>query len=381
MKFAICNDIPEFGGNRLADPAWAKRFPGTGWIVVFTRLAAEHGWEVTSGDIALSHVQCGYWKAADVFVIQELNSAWGARLREAGCRPLLLTCLESPLYASLFYDRWDKLAAIFPHYMLPTTAIAREEVVESARGWPLRFPCYWQERRIKTIDWEVRSGDVVLVAANKYWNHRDRSAVPPLTRPRAFLHWCNQAYKLKRSSSLRLAQRQQLHDTRLEAILALSSANMLSIYGSGWDQLSVLPSAWQQRLAKIQLPYYGKVDDKHHLQSEFRFALCFENIASPGYVTEKIIEALVAGALPVYLGAPDIADYVPSEAFIDAGQLSSMAELPEMLKAISAGEAVEKIKAGRRFLDSAAGCLHSYEGFAKWVERLVQEQLNAIRRE
>lgn len=381
MKFAICNDIPEFGCNRLADPAWAKRFPGTGWVAVFTRLAAEHGWEVASGDIALSHVQCGYWRAADVFVIQELDSVWGFRLREAGCRPLMLTCLESPLYASLFFDRWTKLASIFPHYMLPTTARARQEVDDSAQGWPLRFPCYWQEQRIKTIDWEDRCGDVVLVAANKYWSHRDPSAVPQLSRPRAFVHWCIQAYNLKKSSSLRLAQRQQLHDTRLEAIVALSNANMLSLYGSGWDQLSVLPSTWQQRLGRIQLPYYGKLGDKHHLQSGFRFALCFENIASPGYVTEKIIEALVAGALPIYLGAPDIADFVPSEAFIDAGQLSSMAELPEMLRTITAGEAVEKIESGRRFLDSAAGYLHSYEGFAKWVESLALEQVNAIRRE
>jgi hypothetical protein len=378
MKIALCNDIPEFGGNRLADKRWAARFPGAGWVSVFFELAAQRGWEVASGEIALSHVQCGYWRAAEVLVVQELDSAWGARLREAGCRPLLLTCLESPLYASLFFDRWQTLAAQFPHYMVPASDAARAEVAGHARGWPLRFPCYWQQQRTVSGAWAERPGDVVLVAANKYWSHEDLAAAPRLTRPRSYLQWRRHNAVVKASPSRRLAQRRQLHDARLEAIMALSGAGMLALYGSGWDQPSVLPPAWRRRLADVRLPYHGKAADKHQLQSGFRFALCFENVASPGYVTEKIIEALVAGAIPVYLGAPDIADHVPADAFIDAGRVASMAQLPEKLKQLGAQDAARMIAAGQRFLDGEAGRMHAYEGFADWVAKLALEQAHAV---
>lgn len=378
MKIALCNDIPEFGGNRLADKRWARRFPGAGWMNAFFELAAQRGWEAASGEIALSHVQCGYWRANDVLVVQELDSAWGARLREAGCRPLLLTCLESPLYASLFFDRWQTLAATFPHYMVPTSSAARANVAGHPRGWPLRFPSYWQQQRIAPTDWATRPGEVVLVAANKYWSHEDLVAAPPLTRPRSYLQWRRHGAEVKASPSRRLAQRQQLHDARLEAITALSEAGMLALYGSGWDRLSVLPHAWQQRLANVRLSYQGKATDKNQLQSRFKFSLCFENVAAPGYVTEKIIDAMVAGAIPVYLGAPDITTHVPADAFIDAGKLASMAQLPETLNAVRAQDADRMITAAQHFLDGEAGRMHAYEGFADWVANLAQEQTHVV---
>jgi hypothetical protein len=175
------------------------------------------------------------------------------------------------------------------------------------------------------------------------------------------------------SSTRRKAQRLQLHDARLESIVALSQHQVLALYGSGWDELVVLPLVWQRRLGAISLPYFGRVKDKIALQAGFRFAICFENVSTHGYVTEKIIEALVAGAIPVYLGAPDIALHVPSAAYIDASRLSSMNQLPELLRNISTQDAVAMLEAGQLFLDSEIGQLHSYEGFAEWVERLALE--------
>jgi glycoprotein 3-alpha-L-fucosyltransferase len=42
------------------------------------------------------------------------------------------------------------------------------------------------------------------------------------------------------------------------------------------------------------------------------FSLSFENSNVPGYVTEKYFQALAAGTVPVYLGAPDVARYSPT---------------------------------------------------------------------
>ncbi len=39
--------------------------------------------------------------------------------------------------------------------------------------------------------------------------------------------------------------------------------------------------------------------------SKYFFHLALENSAAPDYVTEKVYLALMAGAVPVYSGAPD----------------------------------------------------------------------------
>jgi hypothetical protein len=46
--------------------------------------------------------------------------------------------------------------------------------------------------------------------------------------------------------------------------------------------------------------------DKMALLKEFRFNLAFENTSSTGYVTEKLVEPLLAGCIPIYWGAPDV---------------------------------------------------------------------------
>ena len=57
----------------------------------------------------------------------------------------------------------------------------------------------------------------------------------------------------------------------------------------------------------------ASVGDKMSLLRECRFNLAFENSRSPGYITEKLVEPLVAGCIPIYWGAPDIAgDFNPS---------------------------------------------------------------------
>ena len=48
-----------------------------------------------------------------------------------------------------------------------------------------------------------------------------------------------------------------------------------------------------------------KTDQNNKIQylSRFRFSICPENSNAPGYVTEKLFEAFLAGAVPIYWGA------------------------------------------------------------------------------
>lgn len=53
--------------------------------------------------------------------------------------------------------------------------------------------------------------------------------------------------------------------------------------------------------------------DKDSLLPKIKFSLAFENSIEPDYVTEKYLQALNFGAVPVVIGAPNIQDFAPSD--------------------------------------------------------------------
>jgi hypothetical protein len=70
---------------------------------------------------------------------------------------------------------------------------------------------------------------------------------------------------------------------------------------------------------------YGKVFGKPfdgckvELLSNYRWNICFENSITDGYITEKLLEAKIAGCIPLYYG-PDISeDFNPACAINTAG--------------------------------------------------------------
>ena len=52
------------------------------------------------------------------------------------------------------------------------------------------------------------------------------------------------------------------------------------------------------------------------IYSQYKFIICFENSKTDGYVTEKIFNVFLSGAVPIYDGAPNIGDYIVQGSFI-----------------------------------------------------------------
>jgi hypothetical protein len=68
----------------------------------------------------------------------------------------------------------------------------------------------------------------------------------------------------------------------------------------------------------------------------YKFSICYENTKDfPGYVTEKLHHSLIAGCIPVYWGAADVANTVPTECFIDRRNFSNHEELYSFLHSIT----------------------------------------------
>lgn len=78
------------------------------------------------------------------------------------------------------------------------------------------------------------------------------------------------------------------------------------------------------------------------------FCLCvqaMENSIAKDYVSEKVYHALVAGCVPIYWGAPNIEDYVPTlEALINYAQLDDPAALKAVLEDLATNQTAYEAK-------------------------------------
>lgn len=80
------------------------------------------------------------------------------------------------------------------------------------------------------------------------------------------------------------------------------------------------------------------VGDKMAFVRDYKFSLAFENSASPGYTTEKLVEPMLAGSLPVYWGNPLVAlDFNP-RSFIDVSAFPSFAEAIDHILKVDADD-------------------------------------------
>jgi len=60
------------------------------------------------------------------------------------------------------------------------------------------------------------------------------------------------------------------------------------------------------------------------IQRDFKFVIAFENKDSPGWITEKIVNPLLAGSIPIYWGTDDVFKYFNKKAFIAVRRFPSM---------------------------------------------------------
>jgi hypothetical protein len=61
---------------------------------------------------------------------------------------------------------------------------------------------------------------------------------------------------------------------------------------------------------------WSRHDQSIWMMRPYKFAMCMENMATPGYFTEKLFNAYLAEAIPVYWGDPYIEELVNPDAFI-----------------------------------------------------------------
>lgn len=128
------------------------------------------------------------------------------------------------------------------------------------------------------------------------------------------------------------------------------------LYGTGWDKRYYFPS------------YKGSVKSKNEVLQKYKFSICYENSRDiPGYITEKIFDCFFAGCVPVYLGASNITEQIPTDTFIDKRKFESYEEVYNYLKNMPDKEYIDYLDAIKEFIKSEKIYPFSAEYFAHTI--------------
>lgn len=82
----------------------------------------------------------------------------------------------------------------------------------------------------------------------------------------------------------------------------------------------------------------GPVADKQAFLKNYKFSLAFENTSTPGYCTEKLLQAFLAGTVPIYYGDPTVTDDFNPKAFINCHDYCSFDDVIKTIRRLDQDE-------------------------------------------
>lgn len=188
--------------------------------------------------------------------------------------------------------------------------------------------------------------------------------------------------------------REELYSERMRAIRWFESRHPdeFDLYGQRWDRfffkkglsrinpvLDRLYTAcpWLPR-RRLFSSARGSVTRKRDVMRQYKFAICYENASYAGWLTEKMLDAMFAGSVPIYQGDPEVDALVPKAAFIDKRSFRDYDTLYAYLKGMSASEYEGYRQAIHQFV---YGNLIKPLGAEAFTETLMQEVLAPARKQ
>ena len=155
------------------------------------------------------------------------------------------------------------------------------------------------------------------------------------------------------------------YNERLKAINYFESnhSHKFNLFGKGWNAPQKI-KPWEKYLGfKKYKTYKGAPDNKFDILSKSKFSICYENAIAPGYFTEKIFDCLIAGCVPIYLGAPDIEKYIPKECMINKNDFNSYNDLNTYINNLKRDEYNNIISEGQKFISDPKVKSKFYEDY------------------
>ncbi len=260
-----------------------------------------------------------YWSLGNLDRYKSLLGQFDVKLRG-------FLVMEPPLVDSQIYDRLPELTNIFENVYIHNL-VGDGYSMENINTIKLK-KLYWPSPYCKVISkwWGRldRINKLVMIAGN----HKPRNNYP------------------------------EYYSLRINAISELFQLNAIDLYGRGWNKFLSRHSLWLpyfRNILPIIKSYKGSCTSKLEILSKYRFCLCYENTPMKGFITEKIMDCFYAGTVPVYLGAPDINEFIPEDCYVDARNFSSFEDLSLYLQLMPISDWTAFRNAAMNFVQSDAG--------------------------
>ena len=336
--------IPELARNRLFEPTFASR-------IHHTLLPVCHLYQEAMRQNIRMVTPDTYFGMTDrpkrALLVSHLVTSKTAKLIDVGVRPTILTCQESPFVATRFYAKLKRYTSWFKHSFL-FSGMARR-VSGKTIYHQIFFPSVFKSEDFKVVPYGQKKF-LTMISGNKRMGNWKKNLI------------------IKFLYGLKV---REIYEERHKAVIFFAGHRGFDLYGKGWDK----GGKTGQETEAIKRSYRGMVEDKLPVLRQYKFTLCFENSVFPGYVTEKIFDAMFAGSVPVYLGAPDITDLVPKDAFVDIRDFKGLSGLLSFLENMDETTYNAYIGNIGRFLNSPQFYRFMQESFVGEVLKIVNEEL------
>lgn len=199
---------------------------------------------------------------------------------------------------------------------------------------------------------------------------------------------------IARNNALLRPHPDNLHHRRLRTLMHFEreAPELFALYGRGWDQPPIRAGVWGKALKRLRTwrqrvwpgrppfaTWRGPVHAKGEVYARARFAITYENSrGAPGYLTEKVFDAMVWGCVPVYLGVRGATADIPRACFIDADDFADEAALLAHLRSVTPAQFAAYQAAIADFLRSDAARPYTNEHFAQTLVQAIADDLRSL---
>ena len=287
-------------------------------------------------------------KAIAVRERDDADMSMSLALKKAGVRLVFVRSSENPLYACRFYWNLPRITSHFDHSIVMSGV--KDWVSPKSQFHPQYTPhAYYQVVKEAKSNFHKKKF-ITLIQGNirTHWMRRLYVGVMNFVKPMP-----------------NFVNREGYRD-RLGAIKYFSQYPDFDLYGRNWDKPVRYTHKYDEAIRKS---WRGTPDDKPATLKQYKFSLVFENSYLGGYV-QYINDSLYAGSVPIYWGAPDIAEMYPANCFIDFRKFGcDFTRLNEYLRAMDESEY-------NGYIDNINDWISSPAAYARSKEKYISDTIN-----
>jgi hypothetical protein len=166
---------------------------------------------------------------------------------------------------------------------------------------------WWIEKTYSELSepFPEKSAQVSCVTTGRYLTHHREYALKLLrvlnSRSSRFTNLFGQKFAAQQNIP-------QVHRHRIHFLKRFTQTfpKVLDLYGNniGGFDLSTIDG------------YKGALKQKWSGLAPYRYSFAFENVSEKNYLTEKLIDCILAGCMPIYWGCTNLHDFLPKNSFV-----------------------------------------------------------------